>query len=516
MRTFLLFFGWVVAIGQLGAQTVHFSKIYGTTFCDAPAAVVNTTQGGYAMGGFTTAHEQQGNFLLVVTDANGDTLLTREYDSGGMDIMMDMKRTDDGGYIMVGYTFIPSMNMLVIKTDAIGTVMWSKSYSITSDYEIPSEVIQTSDGGYAIAGYDDTCGFIMKLDTTGAVQWWNRFSSVAGNGSRMFAIAENSNGDLIAAGVLFVSNSQKALLTSVSSAGNLNWSRSISGSDNYWPSSIVLHSSGSIFVGGTSNLYSSGAEQMFLMKFNNAGALQYTNHYNIIQFPSSGGSIVEVPGGNLCMVGSCSSPPYNFAVAFLIDQAGVATAAYEYYPANYYSGFVDVIIATDGGLAMLAAPDSAFGNPDSASFNLVKMGADVVSYCGTGGFANGAVPKTCVDLPETIQVLSGGTSTPAPLTYAAGLNVIDVCFYVGIEESVEDAHVNVFPVPAHLSVTVQSDVYGGSTEFVLYNSLGQEMLRETLLSGNEHINIVALAEGYYFYEIVDAGKNIGRGKLVKE
>lgn len=523
MKKGLLILGFLVRVTGLDAQSpVKFSKIYGTNFCDAPCSVVTTAAGGYAMGGSTTAHEHNGNYLLVVTDAFGDTLWTREYDSGGMDLMYDMKRTADNGYVMIGVNQLPANSIgqiLVIKTDVSGNPTWSKVIDgATFNHEYPADIIQTSDGGYAIAAADDTCSLILKLDPTGTLQWMNRYTAVSAFGSRLFALAETPNGDLIAAGTLFVSNSAKLLLMSVGQNGNLNWSKSVSGTDDYWPNSIVLHSNGFIYVSGTANLYSSGAEQIFVMQFNNAGALQFTMHYDVLQFPATSAALIETSTGDLCFAATSYSGP-TIAVTFRIDQAGTtASSAVSFVPTNPVGErFADVVMTGDGGLAFLASPDTAFGVYDTATFHLIKVEADYSSPCQAGIYVTNTISKTCVAFPETMQVLSVGTSAAVPLTYAAGLYVIDVCNNVGIAENISEESATVYPNPAGSEFVIHSLTWTSPEKmFVLHNSLGQEVKRVALTKQDQVISCEELSEGIYFYSVLSEGKLIGKGKLVTE
>src|ERR1044072_8068455 len=100
MKQVLLLLCVISGILRVNAQDA-FLKVYGTNSCDAPVAVDTTDQGGYVMGGHTTAHDAQSNLVLITTDANGDTIWSREYDSGTGEYMSDMMQTADGGYIMV-------------------------------------------------------------------------------------------------------------------------------------------------------------------------------------------------------------------------------------------------------------------------------------------------------------------------------------------------------------------------------------------------------------------------------
>jgi len=59
-------------VGSVGASSEMWSQTYGGTSSDAAEALVQTSDGGYALAGYTTSFGAGGyDFWLVKTDANG-------------------------------------------------------------------------------------------------------------------------------------------------------------------------------------------------------------------------------------------------------------------------------------------------------------------------------------------------------------------------------------------------------------------------------------------------------------
>ena len=82
--------------------------------------------GQYAMWGATGA-----NIYIVKTNANGDTLWTKIYDTGTWEGAGDVIETPDGGYLIVGYTQIQGVgnaDLWLLKTDNNGDTLWTKLY----------------------------------------------------------------------------------------------------------------------------------------------------------------------------------------------------------------------------------------------------------------------------------------------------------------------------------------------------------------------------------------------------
>jgi hypothetical protein len=89
------------------------------------------------------------------------------------------------------------------------SIQWQKSIGGSTD-DYPNSIIQTSDGGYIVAGCSnsnngDVTGnnvnynyWVVKLDTSGNIQWQKSFSG--SNDDEAYSIQETSNGGFIIAG----------------------------------------------------------------------------------------------------------------------------------------------------------------------------------------------------------------------------------------------------------------------------------------------------------------------------
>ena len=83
--------------------------------------------------------------------------------------------TNDNGYAIAGYTFSKSAggyNLLIMKLDQQGNKIWDKTFG-GDDFDIANSLIQTTDGGYAVAGTTVTKGavkhdvWLIKMDEQG-------------------------------------------------------------------------------------------------------------------------------------------------------------------------------------------------------------------------------------------------------------------------------------------------------------------------------------------------------------
>lgn len=150
---------YLIKIDSLG--NFIWSKTYGGSNSDNAICAKQTIDGGYVMCGSTYSFGAgSGDIYVIKTDSIGDTLWTKVYGGAQNDEAYAIQQTTDGGYILTGQTYsfgAGSRDVYVLKIDASGDTIWTKTYGSAGDEEGAS-VIQTTDGGYAIAGFSDTYG----------------------------------------------------------------------------------------------------------------------------------------------------------------------------------------------------------------------------------------------------------------------------------------------------------------------------------------------------------------------
>jgi hypothetical protein len=146
---------WLVKTDSAG--DAQWNKTYGGTGTDRAFALVATVDGGYALAGQTGSFGAgSGDFWLVKTDATGNALWNRTYGGTGEDYAYALVQTSDGGYALAGNGFAN-----LVKTDASGNMQWNMSYEGEAQ-----ALVQTGDGGYALAGDTGYYGdfWLVKTD----------------------------------------------------------------------------------------------------------------------------------------------------------------------------------------------------------------------------------------------------------------------------------------------------------------------------------------------------------------
>lgn len=142
------------------------------------------------------------DWLLLKFNAQGDTLWSKTYHAGNYnDFPKCIIQTQDGGFIMGGASD-NSINggepwqALLIKTDSIGNTEWSKTYGFATASEAITGIVQNFDGTYTISAVRGSAStWVFKTDSVGNILW-NRIHG-NGNFTYPYSIKPLSDGYLI-------------------------------------------------------------------------------------------------------------------------------------------------------------------------------------------------------------------------------------------------------------------------------------------------------------------------------
>jgi hypothetical protein len=121
---------FVLLLVSLSHAQQRWERNYGGTNRDIGRSVQQTQDGGYIVAGETNSFGNGYQVYLIRTNASGDTLWTRTYAGTGDDWGESVQQTQDGGYIVAGFTtsFGSYTQVYLIKTNASGDTLWTRNY----------------------------------------------------------------------------------------------------------------------------------------------------------------------------------------------------------------------------------------------------------------------------------------------------------------------------------------------------------------------------------------------------
>jgi len=163
---------WIVKTNADGDSL--WSRTFGGERFDGCKSILQTADGGFALGGYTGSFGNGGmDMWMLKTNANGDSLWSRTFGGMGTEIGRSIIQTDDEDIIIAGSTnFNGHMysDMYMVKTNAEGASRWTRSYG-NRPTEGCKSLIQTADGGFALAGYSENHILLVKTDEEGNSIW---------------------------------------------------------------------------------------------------------------------------------------------------------------------------------------------------------------------------------------------------------------------------------------------------------------------------------------------------------
>lgn len=187
-----------------------WAKAYGGASADGFAYVAEAGNGDLLFVGATQSVPGTLNSLFLMrTDANGDTIFTKVFDTASRDIGLCVAETADSGLVVAGklvynnWAGLEQSNALVMKTDRNGNLLWSRMYGDTLWEELAS-IVPLADGGFIAAGTSVGNGpgryecWLLRLDSIGDVLWSKTYGGIGDEAA--YTVIADPDGDFVLSG----------------------------------------------------------------------------------------------------------------------------------------------------------------------------------------------------------------------------------------------------------------------------------------------------------------------------
>jgi hypothetical protein len=276
-------------------QGEKWNMTYGGSADDGAYSVIQTSEGGFAAAGFTASFGAgKMDMYLIKTDVDGKLLWSKNFGGTGDDCAFCLIQTSDGGFLLSGYTNsgVPQKSAWIVKTDMYGNKMWDTVLPGKS----ANSVLAASDEGYVLAVESPNAFRIIKTDSIGSIEFDESFpvSSEASTQS----IVQAEDGGYALAG--WVSSSKAggkdSLLIKTDSLGKQQWSQTYPGVGAY---AMVKTSKGGYALTGERALLLI-TDEFGKVLWNQKYDGQYDND---TRYLTSMHSIIEAPPDHFVMTG---------------------------------------------------------------------------------------------------------------------------------------------------------------------------------------------------------------------
>jgi hypothetical protein len=283
---------------------------------DGGESLIQTSDGGYAIAGDTYSFGAgETDVYVVKLDASGNLQWTKTIGGRDFEDGYSLIQTSDGGYAIAGDTYsfgAGETDVYVVKLDASGNLQWTKTIG-GRDFEDGYSLIQTADGGYAIAGSTISFGagetdvYVVKLDANGNLQWTKTIGGPYYD--RGESLIQTSDGGYAIAGYTesFGAGLSDVYVVKLDANGNLLWTKTIGGKKEDVGTSLIQTSDGGYVIAGSTSSFGAGSGDVYVVKLDAKGNLQWTKTIGGKDFEFEDGySLIQTSDGGYAIAGTTS------------------------------------------------------------------------------------------------------------------------------------------------------------------------------------------------------------------
>lgn len=292
--------------------------------------VINTADGGFAFCGYTTSYGSgSDDAWWVKTDANGNVQWINTWGGVGKDRAQDIIQTSDGGYAITGYsTSAPAQyyDAFIIRTNSSGDTTWTRRYG-SSGYDDANCIRQLPDNGFIIGGQSTNGAtgldlYLVRTNSSGATLWTNRWGTAGTD--NIEHIVRNSDGTfMLAGGTDDISGlgGNDGYIVKTDSSGTQIWAKIYGGNDQDDFHRIEATNDGGFIASGTSRSSGPLEPNMWMMKTTASGDSVWSRTMGGVNH-DHGYSGQQTSDGGYIMAGYSSSFNFNGEDAYVVKMNG--------------------------------------------------------------------------------------------------------------------------------------------------------------------------------------------------
>jgi hypothetical protein len=511
MKTLMIIF-LLISIRVYG-QT-QFQRAIGGNGDESSYSIIQTTDGGYAIAGYSRTYSSPGDygdFYIVKLNTNGLIQWTRNVGGTGTEYGLYIIQTTDGGYAVAGYTNsygAGDFDFYIVKLDSSGTLQWNRTIGGAAN-DRASCIVQTTDGGYAVIGRTNSFGagnfdmFLVRLNSNGTLRWSRTLGGLGAEGE--WSLIKTIDGGFALSGstASFGAGLNDMYMVKLDSGGTVLWSRTVGGSNLDYGGPVLQCPDSSYVLAGDTRSFGAGLYDMYLVKFDVNG--------NLIWNKTIGGTtdescsaMIQTTDGGYAICGFIDVAPY-YGCIVKVNSSGIIQ-----WTKRTLNDTYSIVKTSDGGYALTGAI-SDFGS-GSSDYCIIKFdagwntcGSISISTFNVGSGGTISSPVSLVNSPTPT------VTTPSPTTGTGGI-LTSMCGVTGVQQettglpkeySLSQNYPNPFNPATKINYSIPKQ---GLVMLKVYDIFGREvktLVNDVLTSGDYTVEFEGsnLSSGIYFYKL---------------
>jgi hypothetical protein len=304
---------WLVKTDDTGQ--VEWEQNYGGTKSDYGFSIIATIDGGYVLGGGTESYGAGNTDMwLVKTDNQGEIEWNQTFGGIEDDYAFPTVQTSDEGFLLGGRTHsfgAGDSDMCLVKINNQGEIEWNHTYGGKSA-DSGDDVIIASDGGYVIVGGTESYGtgvadmWLVKTNPLGEIEWNHTYGGI--NEDRATAVLMASDRGYVITGLTqsFGAGNRDMWLVKTDSSGQPEWNQTFGGKENDLADSLIATTNGGYALAGRTESFGAGSEDMWLVKTNSSGQMEWNQAFGGSE-EDAAYSVIEIAMNEYVLVGRTTS-----------------------------------------------------------------------------------------------------------------------------------------------------------------------------------------------------------------
>ena len=244
------------------------------------SSVFQNTDHGYIICGTVSGGFNTTDLSLIRTDSSGNPLWIKRvnlFNLGGSDYAYSVQQTNDGGFVVAGLVGPTVYYAFLLKFSGNGALTWHKVFNSSATNYLGQSVQQTNDGGYMIAGYAGNAPLLIKTNALGNPVWSKTYSSASFSYATAYSMQQTTDDGYIVACFNYNWSTSKIypFLFKTDSIGTVLWAKQYSFCNsnipNYSYPSVRQTLDGGYILSCSTDSFGAGAKDFCLIKTNSTG-----------------------------------------------------------------------------------------------------------------------------------------------------------------------------------------------------------------------------------------------------